>query len=258
MPVVGTVVVVGVSLLAAIGVIVLERLIPAKRRAPHNEVFGFVYAVMGVFYGVILGMVMVTAWNTLDTARSDTYTESDALLQLYWYGQSLPQPQGAKVEGLAKEYATVVIKVEWPMLARKEASLQAESLSIQLRDLVQAQQPTTPAAVVRFQQALEEATMLGDARGARIDLAEDGISGLLTAGIVLGGVITVGFAFLFGMKSTRVHVLVMFSLTLLVSFMLLITYQFSLPFAGAANVGPEKFQKALHYMQVAGAPQGRR
>ena len=257
MPVVGILVVVGVSLLAAGGAIVLERLIPAKRREPHNDVFGFVYAVMGVLYAVILGMVMVTAWNRLDTARSDTYAESDALLQLYWYGQSLPQPQGAKVEELAKEYATVVTKVEWPMLARKEASPLAENLSIQLRALVQAQQPTTPAAVARFQQALDQATTLGDARQARIDLAKDGISRLLTAGIVLGGVITVGFAFLFGMKSTRVHVLVMFSLTLLASFMLLITYEFSFPFAGAANVGPEKFQLALHYMQVVGVPQGR-
>ncbi|MGH3245540.1 MAG: hypothetical protein ACRDOI_04895 [Trebonia sp.] len=258
MPVVGVLVVVGVSLLAAAGVFVLERLVPAKRREPHNEVFGFVYAVVGVFYAVILGMVMVSAWNRLDTARSDTYSEADAVLQLYWYGQSLPQPQRAEVEGLAREYTTVVIKVEWPMLARKQASPRAESLSIRLRALVQAQQPTTPAAVARYQQALNEATGLGDARQARIDLGKDGISGLLTAGIVLGGVITVGFAFLFGMKSRRVHVLVMFSLTLLASFMLLITYEFSYPFAGAANVGPEKFQMALHYMQVVSASQERR
>ncbi|MGH3165368.1 MAG: hypothetical protein ACRDN0_05670 [Trebonia sp.] len=257
MPVVGILGVVGVSLLAAAGVIVMERLVPAKQREAHNDVFGFVYAVVGVFYAVILGMVMVSAWNRVDTARVDTYTEADALLQLYWYGQSLPQPQGAEVEGLAREYATVVIKVEWPLLARKQASPQAESLSLELRALVQSQQPTTPAAVARYQQALDEATMLGDARQARIDLAQDGLSRLLTTGILLGGVITVGFAFLFGMKSTRVHVLVMFALTLLASFMLLITYEFSYPFAGAANVGPGNFQMAVHYMQVTGVPERR-
>ena len=100
MPVVGILIVVGISLLAAGGAIVLERLVPAKRREPHNEVFGFVYAVMGVLYGVILGMVMVSAWNRVDAARADTYREADAVLQLYWYGQSLPQPQGGEVEDL--------------------------------------------------------------------------------------------------------------------------------------------------------------
>ena len=156
----------------------------------------------------------------------------------------------------SKEYATVVVNVEWPMLAGKQSSSQAQRLSIQLRALVQAQQPTTPAAVTRFQQALNQATTLGEVRQARIDMAKDRISVLLTVGILLGGVITVGFAFVFGMKSSKVHAFVMFSLTLLTCFMLLITYEFSFPFAGVANVGSENFQMALHYMQALGAPQG--
>lgn len=253
-PVVGILVVVGVSLLAGAWVIALERLVPAKRREPHNDVFGFVYAVVGVIYAVLLGTITVSAWNRLDTVRSDTYAEADALLQLYWYGQSLPQPQRAEVEGLAREYATVVINDEWPMLARKQSSPRAEALSIQLRVLVQAQQPASPAAVARFGQALDEAAQLGDERQARIDLAQDGIPRLLVVGIVLGGIITVGFAALFGMKSRRAQVLVVFSLAVLIGFMLLITYEFSFPFAGASDIGPDKFRKALQYMQVVQAP----
>jgi hypothetical protein len=249
MPVVGTLFIVGLALLAAAGAFALERLVPAGRREVHNDVVGFVYAVVGVAYAVLLGLVVIAAWSSLDEAKANTYTESNALIWLDWYGSSLPQPQHAEVESLLKQYATVVITTEWPELARQQSSSHAWAIYQQLHELVQAQQPTTPAAVARYQVALDAANQLGAARRERLEQSGEGIPPLLWGALILGGVITVAFALLFGMKRTGPHALVMFSLTLLLGGLLLVVYELNYPFGGVVRVGPEAFQLALERMR---------
>ena len=250
MPVVGILVIVGLSLLLAAGTFVLERLLPARRREMHNDVVGFVYAVVGVAYAVLLGLVVIAAWNTLDEAKANTYTETDALIQLDWYGHSLPQPQHAQVESLLKEYATVVIDDEWPELARKQSSPQAWDIYTRLRNLIEEQQATTPPAEARYQQALDASAQLGDARRERVDQSSDGIPPLLWGALILGAAITVGFPLFFGMKSTAAHALVIFSVALLVGGLLLVVYELNYPFGGLVRVGPEAFTLALQRLQA--------
>jgi hypothetical protein len=242
-------VVVGISALAAALVFPLEKLIPATRRQPHNEVVGFVYAVMGVFYAVLLALVVVAVWDTLGEAQSNTFTEASALYQLDLYGHSLPQPQHAELEALAKQYAMTVINIEWPDLARQQSSPQARALYRQLLFLVEAQQPTAPAAVARYQQALDVVTELGDARRERIDQATEGIPGLLWVALILGAVITVGFAYFFGMKSAAAHAIVMFCLTLLVTSLLLVSYELDYPFSKGVRVSPLAFKVTVQRME---------
>jgi Protein of unknown function (DUF4239) len=249
MPVWSILLVIGCALLAAGGAFVLERLVPASRRESHNDVLGFVYAVVGVAYAVLLGLVVIAAWNTLDEATANTYTETNALLQLDWYGHSLAQPEHAQIENLVKRYTDLVINTEWPELAHQQSSPQAWTTYDQLREIVQAQQPTTPAAVTRYDQALDAAAQLGDARRQRIDQSSEGIPALLWGALILGAVVTVGFAYFFGMKSTNAHAVVMFCLTLLFSSLLLVVYALNYPFGGIVTVTPEAFRLALQLAQ---------
>jgi hypothetical protein len=241
----GVLAIFGVALLAAAFVFVLERIIPAGRREPHNNIVGFIYAVIGITYAVLLGLVAVATWDTLETALANTYTEANALVQLDLYGHTLPQPQHAEIQSLVKRYAKTVINIEWPKLADHQDSPQAWNLVVQLRFLIEGQQPTAPAAVIRYQQALDTVVDLGNARRERIDQATHGIPGLLWASLIIGAVITIGFGYFFGPSSTRVHALVMFCLTLLITGVLLVPYELNDPFAGPVKVSPAAFQLAL-------------
>jgi len=236
------------ALVAGAGAFVVEWLLPAWRRQPINEVVGFVYAVVGVAYSVLLGLVVINGLTNLDTAEANVFAETNAVQQLDWYGHSLPQPMHSEIEGLAKEYDTVVINSEWSLMAHKETSPQAWAIYTQLREIILAQNPTTPAAVARYQQALDATAQWGDARRQRIDESTTGIPTLLWAALILGGVVTVGFAFLFGIKSTVAHAVIMFFLTLLVAALLLVVFEFNEPFAGVVRVTPGAFQLALARM----------
>lgn len=133
-------------------------------------------------------------------------------------------------------------------MARQQSSPQAWSIYLRLHEAIQNQQPATPAAVARYDEAVRAGDQVGSSRRQRLNQAADGIPALLWATLILGGAITVGFAFLFGMKSTVTHALVMFSLTLLIGGLLLVIYEMNFPFSGI-RVGPESFELALERMR---------
>jgi hypothetical protein len=235
-------VILGIALLAAAGVFGLEKLVPSRKREEHNDVFGFVYAVVGVAYAVLLGLIVVGLWTSLDEAQANTYAESDAVLQIAWYGHSLPQPAHGQILHLANEYTDLVINTEWPELAHQQSSAQAWTVAEQLQHLVRDQQPTAPAAVARYQEAIEAANQLDDARRERIDQASDGVPPLLWTALILGAIVTIGFAYFFGMKSIIAHAVVMFSLTAIFACLLLVVYELNYPFGGLVKITPEAFE----------------
>jgi hypothetical protein len=50
-------------LLAGGGLVLVQRLRPARRRLRHNDVAGFINAVLGVAYAVLLGLVVAAVWE---------------------------------------------------------------------------------------------------------------------------------------------------------------------------------------------------
>jgi hypothetical protein len=48
---------------------VVQRLVPVTVRREHNDVAGFIYAVLGVIYAVLLALVVIAVWEQFDRAR---------------------------------------------------------------------------------------------------------------------------------------------------------------------------------------------
>lgn len=55
-------------LLATGGLVLVQRLVPIAVRRQHNDVAGFIYAVLGVVYAVLLGLMVVAVWEEWNTA----------------------------------------------------------------------------------------------------------------------------------------------------------------------------------------------
>src|SRR4030095_15316394 len=48
-----------------LGLALVQRLVPTTSRKEHNDVAGFIYAVVGVIYAVLLGLVGIDTWDNL-------------------------------------------------------------------------------------------------------------------------------------------------------------------------------------------------
>jgi hypothetical protein len=121
-------------------------------------------------------------------------------------GSRLPEPEGPRIQGLAGSYARVVAEEEWEAMTRGGGSSpQAWALMDEMRLGVQGIEVRTRADGVLFEHGLDPVNELADARRARMVEAEEGIPAVLWAVLVFGGVITVGFTYLFGLENTRSH-----------------------------------------------------
>src|SRR5918999_459096 len=68
----GVLVVCGACLAAVVGLMVVQRLVPVTIRKEYNDVAGFVYAVLGVIYAVLLALVVIATWEEFGRGSSST------------------------------------------------------------------------------------------------------------------------------------------------------------------------------------------
>jgi hypothetical protein len=227
------------------GLIVVQSLVPSARRQEYNDVAGFIYAVLGVAYAVLLGLMVVAVWQDWQAAKDTATEEANELAAVFWLAHYLPESQAQDVQELARSYARVVIQEEWPLMRQGKASPKAWELLDELRGSIGALHPTTDAQVVLYDHELQRIHELGDARRARLLKADEGLPAILWIVLLLGGAIVVSFTYLFGLRSTTVHTLMVAALALSIGLVLFTIGALDYPFRGDVRVGPDAFQFVL-------------
>ena len=98
----GLLVVGGACLTAVLGLALVQRLVPTTIREQHNDVAGFIYAVVGVIYAVLLALVVIATWEEFGRARITVEAEANALAEVFFLAHQLPEPQGRELQELCR------------------------------------------------------------------------------------------------------------------------------------------------------------
>jgi hypothetical protein len=232
-------------LLAVAGLFLVQRLFPAALRAEHNDVAGFIYAVMGVAYAVLLAFVVIVVWGEYEEAKHTVETEANELAGVYFLADRFPEPDRERVQELARSYARTVVEEEWLLMERGEMSERAATRLRELRFSLQGIDASTGAGQVLYDQALTRMHEVSDARRLRMLEVTHGLPGILWAVLLGGGLVTVCFTYLFGLKNNWVHALMVAALTLVICGILFTIGALEYPFAGEAKVQPTAFEEVL-------------
>jgi hypothetical protein len=230
---------------AVVGLVVVQRLVPPERREEQNDVAGFIYAVLGVAYAVLLAFMLIAVWQDYKTAQTTVESEAHELAGVYFLASRLPEPQRTHVQDLVRRYARVVVEEEWPMMEQGQTSPRADSLLRQLRLKLLQFSPRTRGEQVLYEQGLTQLHDALDARRSRLLEIREGIPNLLWVVLVVGGVITVSFTYLFGLKSNRTHALMVAALTLVICGILFTIGEFDYPFSGVVEIQSDAFKEML-------------
>jgi uncharacterized protein DUF4239 len=230
---------------AVVGLVLVQRLVPTERRKEHNDVAGFIYAVLGVAYAVLLGLMLIAVWEKWDAAEVTTTDEANELAGIFYWAHALPQPEGRHIQELVRSYARVVVEEEWPAMAQGKSSPEAWDTLDELRGTILGLEPTTGAQQARYTEMLAQLHDLGNARRERLLAAEQGLPPILWVVLILGGVITVFFTYLFGLENTLVHLIMVGSLALVISMSLFTVAALDYPFQGDIHIHPTAYENDL-------------
>jgi hypothetical protein len=248
----------GTCLVALAGLEVVQRLVPATSRQPHNDVAGFIYAALGVIYAVLLALVVISVWEEYQAASETVEQEANAVAEIAWLAHRLPEPEGTHLQELARSYAEEVVHEEYPLMEQGEAPLMTQTqgtpagwtLIDEIRANLQDFQPHTPAGEQLYAEGLDQVQRLADARRMRLVAAEEGIPGVLWAVLIFGGVAAIGFTYLFGMDNTWAHRLMVFTLAAVIGLVLFTIGTLEHPFSGGARIGTEAFELILERFET--------
>jgi hypothetical protein len=248
----------GTCLVALAGLEVVQRLVPATSRQRHNDVAGFIYAPLGVIYAVLIALVVIAVWEEYDAASETVEQEANALAEIAWLGNRLPEPEGTHIQELARSYAEVVSHKEWPLMEQGQAPLMTQTqgtpsgwtLIDEIRANLQEIKPHTPADEQLYAEGLDQIQRLADARRMRLVAAEEGIPAVLWAVLIFGGIAAVGFTYLFGLENTWAHRLMVFTLAAVIGLVLFTIGAMEYPFSGGARIGTEAFDLILERFET--------
>lgn len=235
--------------LATGGLLVVQRLVPQDFREQHNDVAGFIYAVLGVVYAVLLAFVVIAVWDEVESARETAELEANELAEVFSLAERFPEPERGRIQDLSRSYARIVVEEEWPLMRDHRVSARASETLNELRKTVQDFEPRTGSEQVLYDQGLTRVHDLSETRRLRILEVDQGIPSILWAALLIGGFVTVVFAYLFGLKSPVVHALMVAALALAVSGMLVTVDALEYPFSGDVRVQPDAFELVLRRLR---------
>jgi hypothetical protein len=210
----------------------------------HNEQAGFIFAVIGVVYAVLLAFVAIGVWERFDNAEVQTYDESTALVDVY--RDATVFPQGAAIRASVRNYTNLVIDDEWLKMNGGGRSASADrAIESLARDVNHLTPRTLDEQDVHASMLSSVDRLLAD-RASRLSMGATGLSPIVWAVLGGGAVVTVAFSFLFPFKRRRMQVVMVGALALSIAMVFYLTSAIDYPFHGDITVQPHAFENAIH------------
>jgi len=229
---------------------IVRRFLPPQRLASHTDVAGYVYAVIGVLYAVILAQVVIAAWGEYQDARTAAANEANAVLNLHRLSREWPEADHQAVRDGLMTYADQVVNVEWPALGAGNLRTAINPAPTDALWRIYDQIGVSPAgATPTFAASLDQLDRLDEARRTRFLLAAFGLPQIMSATLLFGGAVTVGFSYFFAVDNRWVHVLLTGSLAVMVALLLLLEYQLETPFEGIDAIEPTAMRVVIQELQ---------
>ncbi len=213
--------------------------------AKHNDVAGFIYAVLGVIYAVLLAFVVIVEWEMFRDADNRVQEEVQCMASVLRDMQVFDEPQKTLVSKEIVNYTNIVINEEWALMAKEEASEKAVISIRRIFTLVTAIKPANEHQKIWYQEIITRLNNFYNARNHRIQAAKEGIPDFMWSVMIIGAVITIGFSFLFGVENVWAQSFMVASLAGVITLVLLLIVALDHPYSGIIIVTPEAFVDQL-------------
>jgi hypothetical protein len=225
--------------------LLMRRKIDFRRLERHNDVAGFIYAVIGVIYGVLIAFIVIVVWERHTVIEQAIQDEANVVMQIYRDASAFPSPFR---EALRDEVRSYVLGVVAHELQRSQDSRGSDHVKLALDSLWQSYSSFVPQDDndrVWYAEILTRLNALARNREIRITGARHHLPTIMWIVLGVGGAITIGFAYIFGTSNTVAHILMIVGLSITVSLSILLVWSLSHPYSGLGQVDLSPMRRAV-------------
>jgi len=246
---------VGFTWLGAIFIRPFFRLL-VRSQPDLNSLLGNFVSIYGVFYGILMGLLAVAAYQNQAEVEQSISSEVTSLGALFRTVSAYPEDVRKPIQETIGEYARFVIEEEWPSMRRGEIAHGGMPLINRLQEQISAFEPVTSGQYVLHQEATQQFYRFFELRAVRLYSATTGIPGFMWYVVLLGALLSIFLVWMFEMSLVAEFFLgglMSFFIGTMISLILVLDR----PLRGEFGISPELFQLLLGFINnMLGKPAG--
>lgn len=222
---------------------------PRLKQGEHNEVAQFLFPVIAVVYGFLIGFIVLALWGQVNSADQTTRTEGAAAVQMARARNVFGTAESARIRQSLMEYGRAAA-AEWPHAARGNTTPEAENALNRLHSTYENIKPRSDTQRAFLASSLASLRELDLARTGRLLEARSNVGPplslwmviFLTTGLVLG------FSVVFGSEQAQMHYGMVGAVSVLVAANLFLVTELSYPFLGEFSTSPEPLNAVVNVL----------
>ena len=212
-----------------------------KSTAGANDIVGYVLSCFCVFYGLLLGLIAVTAYQNVAEAGANVAREAATLSALYEDVSRYPEPHAQNLHWLLRDYTRYVIKYAWPLQQRgivpEEGTVRASAFHDRLLDF----QPQTPAQEIIHAEALRQLNEFLECRQLRLNSVTSSLPASMWWVMILGAVFNIALCWMFDMRFIS-QLILGGILAAYLGTMIHLIFDMNQPFRGDVSISADAFE----------------
>lgn len=228
----------------------VHRRFPEQDFVRHNEVGGFIIAVAGTLYAVVLGFLTVATWQHFAETRQLVALESAAAADAWHMAVGLPAETRARIRRDLLSYATLMVFREWPLMRQGAFDTHNDVILMDAIGATGTFKPSNMSESNGQSATLNQLGILHDVRQRRLSENAGAIAGFEWLVLLLGAVCIICFCWLFGLTNRTVHMLMTSCVTIIITSVLVLLFELQYPFRTSLGIGPQNWAAVISHIHV--------
>lgn len=242
------------TLFIAISILLLSivrRCAHCQMRKGHNDVAASIFNKAGTVFGIILAFVVVILWQEYNKSMDLASKEGTEARELYQDLSLYPnQQQAASATNSLVHFAELVVRDEYPAMAKLNSSLMAEQAMDKLRIEILHINPQNRQEQILYTKLLKDLENLAKFREERLANLESSLPGIFWGALIVGVIITMTFSALFGAENFWLHALLASMLAVILATTIFLIIELDYPFTGSLSAKPTSYIKMLQTIEM--------
>jgi hypothetical protein len=221
-----------------------------SRNIEINDVISHFTGIIGIFFGILIGLVAVGVWENYNSSQEKVDAESGNALALYRECSGLPFQVSKVIKEDIKIYLNNVVKKEWPQSKKGNIPLAA------LNDFNKIQQdlllfnPITEKDKIIYKLCLDKFSILASSRRERVYATQNGLPPIVWAVTIIGCIVLISISWFFD-TDTRLHIIMSLIVGILLSTVIFMIISLDWPFRGSLSIDTGSYKFVLERIREA-------
>jgi Protein of unknown function (DUF4239) len=197
----------------------------------------------------MVAFVVFITWSGYSDATKNLQMEANQVADIFHSAEAFPDPASKTMKQALMDYVTSVYDDELKRMSQGEIALHSSRALPRLMAIFyQMDEKSIPNREL-YAETVKRLNNLAQYRRLRIFAGNDTVPSVIWLVLLVGGVFTISYTWLFGMKNIRAQYMLATTLTVTITLILFLIYILDHPFTGTSKVSVEPLKQVIEILQ---------